>query len=1186
MGARCDECPLVNERPVPPQIPHGKTKLVIVGEGPGRTEGHTGIPFTGPSGRLLDQLLRRNGMQRAEAHVTNTHLCLDGPTLVRMAGGSTMRINEIVKRKYRGQVLTVEADGSLGVRPIVGWHRNLRGRRRLVRLTHEFSKGNPQGSARTHLTEEHLVLTSEGWRKAREVDGLLIATGDRAPTGAALEVAIGTLLGDGSIPRTQSGYLCVCHAVDQAEYCRLKATVLGATTFSAPGHHGWQAKEGFRTYSSGFFHQMRRTFYPKGKKRIPPEIASNLSALSLAIWFLDDGYMRHRSNRSPRAEICGAAFSRSDLARIVRRLRERFSLDCKVNRKGPARIQFTAQGSFRLSLLIAEFVPPSMEYKLCPEHRGVFDPYAFRATSGPFFARARVQSVSIRPRLVYCIDVEKTHNFITTTVVAHNCRSRTEQEIPEAIVCCAPRLFRELGEIERRVPIAALGKAASKALLGTSSILRARGFVWELPGLDEKKLAAVERVLAPPKPKKPKKEALTPLSAWARQQRRKEIDVAKMELHAKQNVARLKLLRHAVAGRVALPMLHPAFILRSEIWGSVLAIDMERFGRVVRGELRPKHLEDSAPFEIVSSPKALRRALRKLKSTVTVDIETDGADPLVCKILCVGLGDTRRTIIAYPFLRTMVPVLTEGFARRTVVGHNIFTFDAIALRRYGVSLKPAQIEDTLVAHHGFASHLPKSLLHVASAFTDASPWKHKAKGEGKTVKGLPHELSAQDLTRYCASDVILTALSWDRMQKDLEPERHVYEVDKGMAQLCAEMRVVGIGFDAVRAKELRVILRKRMNTLLSEMRRLVRDPGFNPQKPGDIRNALYGVLGYRKITITPTGLPSTARAVLEALRGQETSVGRLSDMILRWRGAAKIRSTYLNPTVLEDGRVHADWRLGPVSGRLACRLMTLPRYTRDKDGTIDAINRVRECFLATVGMVLVYFDLSQAEMRVAAHLSQCARFIETCKGDVHAGNAKVLFPDAAAQGWLDGKEAKEGKGKRFRDIAKNAGFAVTYLAEWETVYAYLTSHGFPVSPSDVRTMLDRLHEAYRGYFEFVDDNVEFVKRHGWLRTFGLGRIRWFGRYPIPTEVANYPIQAGIADHMNERLLRLRGALPKKARIVAQIHDAAIIECPEKDTEKVKGLVREMFAPPVVVPNRPPFSIPIDLKTGSRWSDFA
>lgn len=49
--------------------------LVIIGEGPGRTEDQAGRPFAGPAGQLLDRILHAAGLRRAETYLTNTVKC-------------------------------------------------------------------------------------------------------------------------------------------------------------------------------------------------------------------------------------------------------------------------------------------------------------------------------------------------------------------------------------------------------------------------------------------------------------------------------------------------------------------------------------------------------------------------------------------------------------------------------------------------------------------------------------------------------------------------------------------------------------------------------------------------------------------------------------------------------------------------------------------------------------------------------------------------------------------------------------------------------------------------------------------------------------------------------------------------------------------------------------------------------
>ncbi len=73
--ARCEDCVFQSAPFVPTQNPVPRAKLAVVGEAPGAYEAGRGIPFTGPSGRLLDQVLEHHGYQRSEVMVTNVCLC-------------------------------------------------------------------------------------------------------------------------------------------------------------------------------------------------------------------------------------------------------------------------------------------------------------------------------------------------------------------------------------------------------------------------------------------------------------------------------------------------------------------------------------------------------------------------------------------------------------------------------------------------------------------------------------------------------------------------------------------------------------------------------------------------------------------------------------------------------------------------------------------------------------------------------------------------------------------------------------------------------------------------------------------------------------------------------------------------------------------------------------------------------
>ncbi len=73
---RCKACPLhqVRSLAVPGEGPCNASRM-LVGEAPGKQEDLTGRPFCGRSGRFLDGLLERAGLERGELFITSAVKC-------------------------------------------------------------------------------------------------------------------------------------------------------------------------------------------------------------------------------------------------------------------------------------------------------------------------------------------------------------------------------------------------------------------------------------------------------------------------------------------------------------------------------------------------------------------------------------------------------------------------------------------------------------------------------------------------------------------------------------------------------------------------------------------------------------------------------------------------------------------------------------------------------------------------------------------------------------------------------------------------------------------------------------------------------------------------------------------------------------------------------------------------------
>jgi hypothetical protein len=195
------------------------------------------------------------------------------------------------------------------------------------------------------------------------------------------------------------------------------------------------------------------------------------------------------------------------------------------------------------------------------------------------------------------------------------------------------------------------------SVLGVDAIMRLRGFVFTGAEIEESKIKAASRLCLKHPPG--------------------SIPYQTAALKAETLRGRAKL-----AGRKIFPSLHPAFVLRSEVWHAVSKIDFKRIGRAVRGEL--KALADFGSPAVVAGNT---RPLARLGRVVSLDVETTRThSALTAKLLCVGLSDlSGKTVVLWPWRSSLAKPLSRWLrTRKAVIGHNLMTFDRVVLERHGV----------------------------------------------------------------------------------------------------------------------------------------------------------------------------------------------------------------------------------------------------------------------------------------------------------------------------------------------------------------------------------------------------------------------------------------------------------------------------------------------------------------------
>jgi len=253
----------------------------------------------------------------------------------------------------------------------------------------------------------------------------------------------GTVLGDGCL-QAKSAHLTIGHSERQADYAQFKADLLAeleprVDAMSVAAVAGGEKTCGVvhvRTLAHRALGVLRREFYAP-EKVVPAWIADQLNARMLAVWFMDDGYTRIRSGgRRPLSEIATVGFSDADLQILLR--------DPDVEARVP-------------------FDPSRLE----------------RGPKRVLYEDIDVEDITDRERhdtTFFCLDVEGTHNFVTSGGVVHNCRPPGNRDPhPEEIATCEPYLRRQVELIQPRV-ICTLGNFATKLLRGDpAGITRVHG---------------------------------------------------------------------------------------------------------------------------------------------------------------------------------------------------------------------------------------------------------------------------------------------------------------------------------------------------------------------------------------------------------------------------------------------------------------------------------------------------------------------------------------------------------------------------------------------------------------------------------------------------------------------------------------------------------------------------------------
>lgn len=391
------------------------------------------------------ELLRWHGLDR---HSKADFRCINGHTKIRMANGRAVPIAKLVADKNPGPVLVYE-EGQLVPRKVVGWHTNPLAGRRYLRI----GLAALEGREAAIVTEDHLVLTRAGWKRADELrEDDEVATAYPKPSALQRQLLIGGLLGDAGINGLRAGQrrnvIVETHTARDRSYAEAKVAAFSGLGMQLvqrePDDKHPNGSVQFWSKSLPTLAELGRAFYPNGHKHVPRELieAEGLSDAALAIWYMDDGSTTIHNGRdglNPYCQIASNGFTEDDVRWLVEYLAG-VGLACSAKPSVGStgwRIFFTKDGSRALIDRIARFVPPDMRYKV--GHLPDLEPFdADQWGSGESEVSwdrvvvTDLQRTSHRrtrsDSTTYCLTVEGgASNFVAGPIVVHNC----EQDIEE-----------------------------------------------------------------------------------------------------------------------------------------------------------------------------------------------------------------------------------------------------------------------------------------------------------------------------------------------------------------------------------------------------------------------------------------------------------------------------------------------------------------------------------------------------------------------------------------------------------------------------------------------------------------------------------------------------------------------------------------------------------------------------------
>ncbi|MBN2084444.1 MAG: DNA polymerase I [Anaerolineales bacterium] len=578
---------------------------------------------------------------------------------------------------------------------------------------------------------------------------------------------------------------------------------------------------------------------------------------------------------------------------------------------------------------------------------------------------------------------------------------------------------------------------------------------------------------------------------------------------------------------------------------------------------------------------------------LAVDTETTSTDPMRAELVGVSFSVAEGEGYYLPLRHADGPNLDFGAVKSRLAailadpripkaGHNI-KYDLTVLARAGLPIS-APAFDTMIAEwlcNPASRNLGLKDLGFVRLGVEMTPIEALiGKGAKQTTMD---RVPAAQAAPYAAADADVTLRLVAPLRKEMEERSQTKlfeEMEMPLIPILAAMEQEGVTLDLPYLSKLGDDFQAELRKIETEVHALIGRP-FNLNSTQQLADALFGQLQLQppdKSRKTAAGKYSTAADVLESLVGQHPVV----ELILRHRELSKLLSTYVlalrdevNPVT---GRVHTSYnQTGTVTGRVSSsdpNLQNIP--TRTEEG-----RRLRRAFTGTSGRRLLSIDYSQIELRLAAHMAKDPGMTEAFRRgeDIHAATAAAVYGVPLAE-----------VTPAMRRHAKAVNFGLLY---GQTAFGLTRSTDMTLS--DAEKFISTYFERFAGIRDFVQNTKRLAARQGYVETM-LGRRRYFpelgptarldvnARNRAEREAVNAPVQGSAADIMKIAMIRLPDALSQAgldARMILQVHDELVLDCPPAEIPRAARIVRQIMEGVLAL------SVPLvaDAKEGPNWEEM-